>query len=165
MTPSSVEAKLESAEEGDETFSPQDRAHELIGRFRSGDCPFCGRDPYHYVDNGVGMERVAVVCCDLGIALFQDGDEHLSRASGERYEAAEALAGLLSYIDELKRERDAAVGALRPFADFCEQAERFVEARTADGRTAIFPTKHFRLAHFRAARAVCTPPAAGATDA
>jgi len=33
-------------------------------------CPFCGLDPYHYVDNGVGMEAVAVVCCDLGIVLF-----------------------------------------------------------------------------------------------
>ena len=34
------------------------------------DCPFCGRDPYHYVDNGVGMEAVAVDCCELGVLLF-----------------------------------------------------------------------------------------------
>ena len=27
-------------------------------------CPFCERDPYHYVDNGVGMEAVAITCCD-----------------------------------------------------------------------------------------------------
>lgn len=33
-------------------------------------CPFCNRDPYHYVDNGVGMEAVAVVCCEPGIAYF-----------------------------------------------------------------------------------------------
>lgn len=33
-------------------------------------CPFCGRDPCHYVDNGVGMEAVAVTCCELGIELF-----------------------------------------------------------------------------------------------
>ena len=33
-------------------------------------CPFCGRDPFHYVDNGVGMEAVAVTCCDLGIEFF-----------------------------------------------------------------------------------------------
>ena len=40
-------------------------------------CPFCNRDPYHYVDNGVGMEAVAVTCCDLGIAFFarQPSDE------------------------------------------------------------------------------------------
>ena len=34
-------------------------------------CPFCGRDPFHYVDNGVGLEAVAVVCCDLGDAYFR----------------------------------------------------------------------------------------------
>lgn len=33
-------------------------------------CPFCGRDPYHYVDNGIGMEAVAVNCCELGVDLF-----------------------------------------------------------------------------------------------
>lgn len=34
-------------------------------------CPFCKCDPFHWVDNGVGMERVAVTCCDLGIELIQ----------------------------------------------------------------------------------------------
>ncbi len=33
-------------------------------------CPFCKRDPYHYVNNGIGMEPVAVDCCDLGIGLY-----------------------------------------------------------------------------------------------
>ncbi len=33
-------------------------------------CPFCKRDPFHYVDNGIGYEPVAIVCCDLGIALW-----------------------------------------------------------------------------------------------
>ncbi|KAF0674465.1 hypothetical protein [Profundibacterium mesophilum] len=33
-------------------------------------CPFCGNDPYEYVDIGVGMERVAVTCCELGIEYF-----------------------------------------------------------------------------------------------
>lgn len=45
-------------------------------------CPFCGQDPYHYVDNGVGMERVAVTCCELGIELFDHrnaGDVAMSR--------------------------------------------------------------------------------------
>lgn len=27
-------------------------------------CPFCKQDPYHYVDNGIGMEAVAVNCCE-----------------------------------------------------------------------------------------------------
>lgn len=34
-------------------------------------CPFCGRDPFHYVDNGLGMEAVAVTCCDLGDKYFR----------------------------------------------------------------------------------------------
>lgn len=33
-------------------------------------CPFCGHDPFHYVDNGVGMEAVAVTCCGFGVELF-----------------------------------------------------------------------------------------------
>lgn len=33
-------------------------------------CPFCRHNPYHYVDNGIGMEAVAVTCCELGIELF-----------------------------------------------------------------------------------------------
>jgi hypothetical protein len=34
-------------------------------------CPFCDNDPFHYVDNGVGMEAVAVTCCDLGDQYFR----------------------------------------------------------------------------------------------
>ncbi len=34
-------------------------------------CPFCGRDPFHYVDNGVGMEAVAVTCCENGDEYFR----------------------------------------------------------------------------------------------
>lgn len=43
-------------------------------------CPFCGCNPFHYVDNGIGMEAVAVTCCDLGDMYFRgarpeiDGD-------------------------------------------------------------------------------------------
>lgn len=33
-------------------------------------CPFCRCNPFHYVDNGVGMEAVAITCCDLGIELY-----------------------------------------------------------------------------------------------
>lgn len=38
-------------------------------------CPFCGCDPYEYVDNGVGMEPVAITCCSLGREYFDPGDE------------------------------------------------------------------------------------------
>lgn len=34
-------------------------------------CPFCGRDPFHYVDIGVGWEPVAVICCDAGIEHYE----------------------------------------------------------------------------------------------
>lgn len=34
-------------------------------------CPFCGCDPFHRVDNGVGMEAVAVTCCELGDQYFR----------------------------------------------------------------------------------------------
>lgn len=84
---------------------PEDKISELIEGMTSGDCPFCGNDPYHYVDNGLGMERVAVVCCDYGIALFQHGDEHLSRVAGERYRAADALIRQRDEISALRAER------------------------------------------------------------
>lgn len=34
-------------------------------------CPFCKQDPFHYVDNGVGLQAVAINCCDLGIGLYR----------------------------------------------------------------------------------------------
>ncbi|MFG1260090.1 hypothetical protein V5F79_22440 [Xanthobacter flavus] len=82
---------------------------DLVARLRyeNGDCPFCGRDPYHYVDNGVGCERVAVVCCDLGIALLQHGDEQLIAQITLRAEAADEIerlnAALASRDKEIKR--------------------------------------------------------------
>lgn len=45
-------------------------------------CPFCGYDPYDYIDIGVGMQAVAVTCCELGIELFdhrRTGDVTLTR--------------------------------------------------------------------------------------
>ncbi|EFL88328.1 hypothetical protein [Ahrensia sp. R2A130] len=34
------------------------------------ECPYCGCDPYEYVDVGVGSAPVAVTCCELGIEVF-----------------------------------------------------------------------------------------------
>jgi hypothetical protein len=42
-------------------------------------CAFCGRDPYEYVDIGVGYQAVAVSCCDEGISLYQYHDKTLER--------------------------------------------------------------------------------------
>lgn len=45
-------------------------------------CPFCGRDPFEYVDVGVGMVPVAVNCCDGGIELYRHGgDPKIKRAA------------------------------------------------------------------------------------
>lgn len=46
----------------------------------SPECPFCHRDPYEYVDIGVGYERAAVSCCGAGIALIQYHDPKACRA-------------------------------------------------------------------------------------
>ncbi|MCO6050891.1 hypothetical protein NGM99_13990 [Mesorhizobium sp. RP14(2022)] len=61
-------------------------------------CPFCLRDPYEYVDIGVGYQRVAVTCCDAGIALIQYEDKVLAkvvermRAAADAFDAAEQRA-------------------------------------------------------------------------
>jgi hypothetical protein len=59
-------------------------------------CHFCGRDPMHYVNNGIGMEAVAFEgCCEEGEAAY-DGDERLRR-----------IARLISSLDrrQVKRGR------------------------------------------------------------
>lgn len=40
-------------------------------------CPFCGCDPYEYIDVGVGGGGVpvAVTCCDLGIEYFKPRED------------------------------------------------------------------------------------------
>ncbi len=80
-------------------------------------CPFCGRDPFHYVDNGVGMEAMAVICCELGDMLFRGAREtpsdvtlsweeftglaaRLLSSSKAEGEMREALAELVSVMDE-----------------------------------------------------------------
>jgi len=42
------------------------------------ECPFCGADPFHYVDIGVGTEAAAVVCCDLGDLYFRGAREPIT---------------------------------------------------------------------------------------
>lgn len=42
-------------------------------------CAFCGCDPYEYVDIGVGYQRVAVTCCDVGVSVYQYHDKTLGR--------------------------------------------------------------------------------------
>ena len=42
-------------------------------------CPFCKRDPYEWVDIGVGYQAVAVSCCEEGVSLIQYGDKTLRK--------------------------------------------------------------------------------------
>lgn len=60
-------------------------------------CPFCGRDPFHRVDNGLGMEAVAVTCCDLGDALFRGARPDLEEVtlSWEQFISIAQTIGLL----------------------------------------------------------------------
>lgn len=104
----------------------------LIGRLsiEPGICAFCGNDPYHYVDNGVGMERVAVTCCDEGIALYQHGDEVLQRQVTLRAEAAEQLETLLS-------ERRQLIEALEKIGSLQIDGPRTVQGLTAFARAAL----------------------------
>lgn len=40
-------------------------------------CPFCGCDPYHYEDVGLGGRGVpvAITCCELGMEWFKRREE------------------------------------------------------------------------------------------
>jgi hypothetical protein len=46
--------------------------------------------------------------------------------------------------------------ALKPFAEFTEKVEQFVEQRAADGGSPMLPTNHFRLADFKRAQKCLT---------
>lgn len=74
-------------------------------------CPFCNHDPYHYVDNGVGMEAVAVTCCDLGAALYaRNPTDEITMSRDEFVEIATRLAKLEraeSALEEIAESRDA----------------------------------------------------------
>ena len=82
----------------------------------SDECIFCHRDPYHYVDIGVGFQAAAVNCCELGIALYQHGDEDLAKVAN-RIEELEAerkeadVAALERILKEHGRVFDAMVDA------------------------------------------------------
>jgi len=36
-------------------------------------CPFCGLDPFEYVDIGIGKQAVAANCCEYGYLLYGRG--------------------------------------------------------------------------------------------
>ena len=59
-------------------------------------CPFCGLDPYEYVDVGLGGRGVpvAVTCCEFGQLMFDD------RTPDHRwYKAAELVVAELGDME------------------------------------------------------------------
>lgn len=78
-------------------------------------CPFCGRDPFHRVDNGCGMEAVAVNCCELGCFLYGKADETTITRE-------EVLAIVATLTEQAKRIAKLEVVA-RAYSD-CEDVQK-----------------------------------------
>lgn len=66
-------------------------------------CPFCAHDPFHYENNGCGMEAVAVTCCELGDQYFRGArktPEEVSLGWDEFTEIAATLSRLRHRLNE-----------------------------------------------------------------
>lgn len=81
----------------------------------------------------------------------QERVEAIVKVASELGMGGFALAKLRTVATE---QIEPLMDALRPFAEFSEKAERFVDARVEDGGAPIMPTKDFRLADFRRASAL-----------
>lgn len=57
----------------------------------SEECIFCHHDPYLYEDISFGFEAPTVICCNLGVALYQHGDKELARVADRIKELEETL--------------------------------------------------------------------------
>ena len=57
----------------------------------SDECIFCHHDPYYYDDISFGFEAPTVICCALGVALYQHGDKELARVADRIKELEETL--------------------------------------------------------------------------
>jgi len=74
-------------------------------------CPFCGLDPYEYVDVGVGCVPVAVNCCHFGPALFDDRSEDQSWRKWAEC-AAEAVSGIKDKDERMAKADEILFGEL-----------------------------------------------------
>lgn len=108
----------------------------------SGACRYCNRDPYHRVDNGVGMEPVAVVCCEAGVEYYQYGHEPDEPTTSE-YRAASTLralaaekeaAGDAATLATVRARLLAAEEARDAYIERALRAEAQVSARFSDLR-------------------------------
>lgn len=69
------------------------------------ECPFCTRDPFHYVDNGCGMEAVAVACCELGDLYFR-GARKAPEEVTLSYKEFDEIGGKLARLIWLSKQMD-----------------------------------------------------------
>jgi len=67
----------------------------------SDECIFCHHDPYHYVDIGVGFQAAAVTCCELGVALYQYGDEDVTKVADRIEELQAKLAVAVEALEDV----------------------------------------------------------------
>ena len=74
-------------------------------------CSFCGRDPYEYVDIGVGMERVAVTCCELGCAVYDHRNDDAAEITVTSAELRE-MAAKVSQLEWQIERRDRTISKL-----------------------------------------------------
>ena len=88
-------------------------------------CPFCGRDPFHYVDNGVGMEAVAVTCCDLGDMFFRGARPDPKTIEMSWEEFRDIGHRLLSTSASERRMREAAVALSKEVDRMWNDPHRF----------------------------------------
>lgn len=79
--------------------------------------------------------------------------EAIVKAAADMGMGGFALAKLRTVVTQ---QIEPLVEALRPFANFAEKAEQFVDSRVEDGGSPIMPTKDFRLSDFNRARSVLT---------
>lgn len=100
-------------------------------------CPFCGRDPFHYVDNGVGMEAVAVTCCNLGDAFFRgmrEPHETVTMDWGDFFEIGNKLSRIPTPAERpAERPGDAAL------AEAIEWLAALAKNERDDDASRIFP--------------------------
>jgi hypothetical protein len=87
-------------------------------------CPFCNCDPFHRADNGLGMEAVAVTCCELGDAFFR----------GARPAPETVTLGWDEFV-EIGARLAAMRYALEPFA---ENAREIIDALPDDRKPGLW---------------------------
>lgn len=92
-------------------------------------CPFCARDPFHYVDNGIGMEPVAVTCCENGDLFFRGKrsvPDEVTLTWDEFVEIGRSLAALRQQNSELEEKLGAETvnNSLSPLPADCDHSEK-----------------------------------------